>query len=82
MAKTMQSKMMGSVTKGKAGSRALDHPGCGGASNASDSKSLPNTSHAGGRAHKSSGGGEGKAVGNPKPKCYAQGPQGKHAGGY
>ena len=78
----MANKMLGgNVPKGKGGSRALDGPGVGKSSSGS-SQSVPMTSHAGGKAHKSMGGGEGKKCKAPGVKCYAQGPQGKNAGKY
>lgn len=75
---------MGTVPKGKGGSRALDHCSVGKAASPAGNKDLGvsgKTSHALGKGHMSvPGGGKGNA--NPKPKCYAQGPQGKQAGGY
>lgn len=74
---------MGSVPKSKGGSmRTLDGPGVGRAPGAVDHKSMPMTSHAGGKPLKNMGGGEGKKVSAPKVKTYAQGPQGKQAGGF
>ena len=82
MSKKIGGKMFGgNVPKGKGGSRPLDAPGCGKPASGSN-QTMPMTSPAGGKMPKSMGGNEGKACANPKPKCYAQGPQGKHAGDY
>ena len=71
----------GSVPKGKSGSgRTLD--GAVGKCASGSNQSLANTSHAGGKGHKSMGGGEGKKCKDPGVKCHAQGPQGSHSGGY
>ena len=76
-------KSMGSMPRGKGGTgRTLDHPSCGKGAAGGSMNQMPSTSHAGGKAHKSMGGGEGKACSSPKVKCHAQGPQGKQAGGY
>jgi len=72
---------MGTVPKGKGGSRALDHKSVGKPATGSNQK-LADTSHAGGKPHKSMGGGENQKYNSPKVKTYAQGPQGKQGGGY
>jgi len=73
---------MGSVPKGKGSTgRTLDGA-VGKCAKGGDNKSMPLTSHAGGKGHKSMGGGEGKKCKDPGVKCYAQGPQGKQGGGY
>lgn len=75
---------MGKVPKGKGGSRPLDHCSVGKAASPAANKNLGMTgkiSHALGKGHKSVPGG-GKKCKDPGVKCYAQGPQGKHGGGY
>ena len=52
----------GKVPRGKGGSRPLDHPGCGSIPTRPDNKSMNPTAPSGGKAHKSSGGGERKGV--------------------
>jgi len=76
-------KSMGTMPKGKGGTgRTLDHPNCGKSATGGSKNQMPSTSHAGGKAHKSMGGGEGKKCKDPGVKCHAKGPQGKQAGGY
>lgn len=72
----------GKATKGKAGSRTVDHPSMGKATNGGNNRGGTSTAYAGGKGQKTMGGGEGKKCKDPGVKCYAQGPQGKHAGGY
>ena len=80
---TMQSKMVGSVPKktGGASNRTLDHGGCGSGASANNKATKP-TTPASGKAHGGYGAGAKETYKNPKVKVYAQGPQGKHAGGY
>ena len=85
--RTLDGPGIGKVTKGSSKSRALDGPGVGKAASGSDKTKVPATSVAGGKAHPGLGKGVAKegpkqTVSSSKVKCYAQGPQGKHAGGY
>ena len=75
-------KSVGSVPKGKAGSRTVDHPNMGRAASGPNKNTLPLTSPMGGKCPKSMGGNEGGKCKDPGTKCYAQGPQGKQSGGY
>jgi 1,4-dihydroxy-2-naphthoyl-CoA synthase len=83
MAKTMQSKMVGSVPKktGSGSGRKLDHKGCGSGVSANNAAFKP-TTPASGKAHGGYGAGAKDKYKNPGVKTYAQGPQGKQAGGY
>jgi hypothetical protein len=82
MAKTMQSKQVGSVPKGKSGSnRTLDGPGVGKGVSARNESFQP-TTPASGKAHGGYGAGAKEKYKNPGVKVYAQGPQGKQAGGF
>ena len=85
--RTLDGPGIGKVTKGSSKSRALDGPGVGKAASGPNKTDVPKTSHAAGRPHPGLGkgvSGEGPKQTYPsgKVKCYAQGPQGKHAGGY
>lgn len=82
MAKTPPA--VGSVPKGRSGSgRKLDHPGCGGPVPSVNNKGgQKDTSHAAGKPHPGFGAGKNQTFKNPKTKTYAQGPQGKQAGGF
>lgn len=72
----------GSTPKGKGGSRPLDGPGTGRAPGAGNMTKCPDTSPGSGKMPKTMGGMERKKCKDPGVKCYAQGPQGKHSGGY
>ena len=72
----------GKATKGKAGSRTVDHPSMGKVPSGGNKNSLPTTSHAGGKPHNSMGGGEKQKYADPGVKTYAQGPQGAQGGGF
>ena len=59
----------GKVPRGKGGSRPLDHPGCGSIPTRPDNKTMNPTAPSGGKAHKSSGGGERKGFYPNAPKA-------------
>ena len=74
----------GKSTKGKGGSRTVDHPNMGKAVSTPNNTGLAKsggTSHAFGKPAKFAPG-AGKKSKDPGVKTYAQGPQGKQAGGY
>lgn len=79
---------MGNMTKGKSNPNSgatRGGPGLGKAPGGGDTtkQSMNNmTSHAAGKPHGGYGGGAKTTVKNPKVKTYAQGPQGKQAGGF
>ena len=78
---------IGTFRRGKGGSRPLDGPGIGSAPNGGNHTTMPPNVHAGNKPHPALGAGVSKegpkqSYSNPKPKCYAQGPQGKQSGGF